>query len=74
MTEELKPCPFKHKDGEVKLTIYDAYNSHIGTYIDGEEIYKYEHIRVVCQLCDARGPIAYKAKEAIKLWNARENK
>ena len=68
---ELKPCPFKHADGDVVLTIFDRYGSHIGAYKKGEKLFDGERLRVVCGICDALGPVAYKANEAKKLWNQR---
>ena len=39
---ELKPCPFKHADGDVALTIFDGFRSHIGPYKKGDKLYKGE--------------------------------
>lgn len=71
MTEELKPCPFKHADGDVVLTIFDSFRSHVGPYKKGEKLYKGEYIQAVCEFCDARGPIALTARDAAKEWNRR---
>lgn len=71
MTEELKPCPFKHADGDVVLTIFDRYDSHIGPYKKGERLFNGENVRVACEICEARGPIAFNARDATKEWNRR---
>lgn len=71
MTEELKACPFKHEYSEIELNIYNVRHDLVRAYKKDEELYIDEHIRAVCQLCGARGPIAYNAIGAIRLWNRR---
>lgn len=67
---ELKWCPFCGSN-ELTLTIFDRYGSHIGPYKNGEKLFAGEQMRVVCEICDAFGPIADKAAGAVKLWNKR---
>ncbi len=68
---ELKPCPFKHLAGDVILTIFDKYDSHIGPYKKGEKLFAGERIRAICEICDSRGPVAFTAKDAATEWNGR---
>lgn len=67
MTEELKPCPFCHRDKEVRWCIEAEITQQVKSYM----------AFVYCDDCGCRGPFAinieekFTLKHAIEKWNIR---